>query len=166
MRAQGRERQGADLGLGELPVILEQRVVEARREGQWPVRAPDDRDRNRVERVDRAEVERPPRPPSRTRSRGPPIASSTVRVEAPKPRSASSAASAAGVAPSQDRTRSRAPGWRCGTIRLSARPWRVTRPHSASGQPRRAQARLKAEGSGKARISAGGTRRAISAPMP
>ncbi len=46
----------------------------------------------------------------RTRSRGPPIASQTVSLDRPMPRAASSAASFAGVVPSQESARIRAPG--------------------------------------------------------
>ena len=139
----------AHFALGDLAVMLEQIVGQTRR-------ARDDAgagrrrhlDRDRVERIDVAERRTPPPCAARMRSRGPPSASSTVRRDAPKPRAAASAASAAGVSPSEDSASTRAPGCRCGRTRSSARPCRETSAQSCSAQPSRAAARLKAEGAG------------------
>ena len=56
MGPQSRERQRPDLGLGELPIILEQRVVEAGRKGQR-VAVTRHGDRDGVERIDGADIE-------------------------------------------------------------------------------------------------------------
>ena len=72
------------------------------------------------------------------------------------PRSARSVASLAGVSPSHDSARMRAPGCRWRTMPSSARPCRLTSATSCSAQPSRAAARLKADGCGRQTISSGG----------
>ena len=120
-------------------------------------------DRHRVERIDHAEIEA--RVVARMRSRGPPSASSTVRRDAPKPvRRASRRAR--GPSPSDVSASTRAPGCRCGRTRSSARPCSETSAQSASAQPSRAAARLKADGAGTTMVSAGSTWRASTAPTP
>jgi len=71
-----------------------------------------------------------------------------------------------GVAPSQDSARIRAPGCRCLTMPLSARPCSVTSAVSCSGQPIRAAARLNADGCGRQTNSSVATKAAICLPMP
>ena len=70
----------------------------------------------------------------------------------------SSAASLAGVSPSHDSARMRAPGCRWRTMPSSARPCRLTGATSCNDQPSRAAARLNAEGCGRQSVSSGGDR--------
>ncbi len=85
----------------------------------------------------------------RTRSPAPPMRSSTVSRRAAEPARVSSAASFAGVVPSHDSARMRAPGCRWRTMPASARPCRLTRLTSCSAQPRRAAASEKADACGR-----------------
>ena len=72
------------------------------------------------------------------------------------PRSARNVASLAGVSPSHDSARMRAPGCRWRTMPSSARPCRLTSATSCSDQPSRAAARLKADALGRQSVSLGG----------
>ena len=72
------------------------------------------------------------------------------------PRSARNVASLAGVSPSHDSARMRAPGCRWRTMPSSARPCRLTSATSCSDQPSRAAARLKADALGRQSVSSGG----------
>ena len=85
----------------------------------------------------------------RTRSRGPPSASSTVSRDAPKPRSASSRGERRrAVAVGGQRQHARARLQHAGGSRSSVRPCSETSAVSGSAQPSRAAARLNAEGAG------------------
>ena len=159
-RRQRRQRQRADLALGDLAVMLEQIVGEARRQRQDArIRRCFDFDRHDVERIDRRRASKAvgagrcgcARP-------APPSASSTVSVEPPKPLPRQQRARSP---PGRSRPRS-APGCgvrdaaAAGSGRAAGRAARRSRS-PASAQPSRAAARLKAEGAGKARISSAGT---------
>ena len=123
--ASARQRHGAHLALGDLAVVLEQIVGQARRARQERARRPSAATsmRDRVERVDIGRCRMPPRVALRMRSRGPPIASSTVSRERAEAASRPGARrAAAGASPSQVSARTRAPGCRCGRTRSSARP--------------------------------------------
>ena len=85
------------------------------------------------------------------RSRAPPSASSTVIVEPPKPLAASNAATAAGPFSSEVSAITRRPGCSSGRSSSTGLPCSDTVSISASGQPSRAAARLKAEGAGNVR---------------
>ncbi len=125
-----------------------------------------DLDRDGIERVDRAEIER--RPPSccgcaragRRALRGPSDASCRSRFRA------RSCASAAGPSPSEVRARMRAPGCRCGRTRSSVRPCSESSTVCGNDQPSRAAARLKADGAGTTIISRASMCRASTAPTP
>ena len=84
----------------------------------------------------------------RMRSAGPPMASSTVRQEAPRPLARSIAAMAAGVSAVAESTSSRAPGCSAGRIASTGRPQAESSAVSATAQPSRARARAKADGAG------------------
>ena len=103
---------------------------------------------------------------ARTRSRGPPSASSTVKRELPKPTSLSSRARAAGPSPSEVSASTRAPGCRCGRMRSSERACSESWVVSGSAQPSRAAARLKVEGAGTATVSRGSIWRNRTEPTP
>ena len=118
MRAEGREGQGADLGLGELPVILEQASSRPGASGDGCGRSPATAIATVLSGSIVAEVEAVAPGSSRMRSRGPPMASqhrdrarrrSRARRAAPRARPASSR-------PRTGRAR-RAPGWMMRTIR-------------------------------------------------
>ena len=93
-RPEQRERDGADFTLGELAVVVEGVVREARGEGCGPVRRDVTATRFNGSPGGWAQSRAVP---SRRRSPGPPSCSRTVRAESPHPSSASSAASSPGV---------------------------------------------------------------------
>ena len=93
----------------------------------------------------------------RMRSLQPPIASSTMIRDRPRPFSQRSFAIRGGVVSSHDKHRIFACGCRTGIIRSNSRPCREIRQHSCKLHLSRAAARLKAEGAGKHCISSGRT---------
>ena len=124
-----------------------------------------DFDGNRIERIDRAEIERVGA--RRTDALvDPPSASSTVRREPPKPDCVRSFANAAGPWPSEVKARMRVPGCKCGRTRSSERPCTEMSAVCGSDQPSRAAARLKADGAGITVISLASMRRASAEPTP
>ena len=99
-------------------------------------------------------------------SRRPPRWASTVRRLGPQPSPVSSSATSRGVPPSSERIKMRRWGARCSRRLSSGRPCKVIEAQSASGQPSRAAARLKALRCGRIVISSRGKRRARVTPMP
>ena len=86
LRLQGREGDGADVGLGELAVMREPAIVEPAGKRQDPrIRRGLQLQRHEVQRIDLRQ-RKILRQRAADRSRGPPSASSTVSREAPKPR--------------------------------------------------------------------------------
>ena len=161
-RRQRRQRQRADLALGDLAVVLEEPVVEPGAERQ--ARAPrPGRDLDRRARSARRTAASP-KPAAVAAPQ--PLLRPAERLEHVQPRRPEAVAgeqrarSAPAPSPSEVSARIRAPGCSSGRISSTGRPCSDSVSTSCSGQPSRAAARLKAEAAGTTSISAASTWRA------